>query len=378
MCSEANQPLSIHDLLPLEIGGVKARQGFQIQDHVAAGFCIQMLSNPHLLQVWCETQDDITLISKGDGGEQVEFVQVKSSELNQLWSISELCKREKGKSIIERSLEYDRCIEPCFFRIVTCGSVMRELKVLQHHIGSEERILKNNELNTLKSELENKVGDYKSSNGHGSSYWADRAQWEVIHSEDSIKNQNLLALSKIIEEHGEYLANDQLEELYTKILAKVKDAALANTHSQKKIPKKIFSEWLEEAIYSALHPASAGCGKTLRIKLENACIPDDSIKTALEQRRRYRTESLSPKYLDIGTQKNIESEIQARLNHLLAKLDAGEIDDNGLQFHLHCLDDLKKFKEETPKDKQPPLAFLQGFMYSLADRCLHRFRRISA
>ena len=90
MCSEANQPLSIHDLPPLEIGGVKARQGFQIQDHVAVGFCIQMLLKPNLLQVWCETQDDITLISENDGVEQVEFVQVKSNELNQLWSISEL------------------------------------------------------------------------------------------------------------------------------------------------------------------------------------------------------------------------------------------------------------------------------------------------
>jgi hypothetical protein len=34
---------SIHELEPLECGGTANRQGLLFQDHVAAGFCIDML-----------------------------------------------------------------------------------------------------------------------------------------------------------------------------------------------------------------------------------------------------------------------------------------------------------------------------------------------
>ena len=75
--SIAAHPRSIHALPPLETGGVEARQGFGLQDHVAAGICIELVVNPTLKQVWCETQDDITLIWDAPDGELVEFVQVK-------------------------------------------------------------------------------------------------------------------------------------------------------------------------------------------------------------------------------------------------------------------------------------------------------------
>ena len=196
---EGNRGVSIYNLRPLEVGGVEARQGFQIQDHVAAGFCIEMLSRAELIEVWCETQDDITLIWQEDGGKCVEFVQVKSNELNQLWSIAELCKREKGKvnkkvgsSIIERSLAYDRCREPCCFRIVTCRPVMTELEGLTLPIDSEQRAAKGEDLNQLKGRVEEKVGDFRSPNDNGPSYWVDKTKWDVRHSEQGIKDANLI------------------------------------------------------------------------------------------------------------------------------------------------------------------------------------------
>ena len=60
---------SIHKLEPLEVGGTAARQGFLFQDHVAAGFCLEMLLSDALVGVWCETLDDVTLIRE-EGGEQ--------------------------------------------------------------------------------------------------------------------------------------------------------------------------------------------------------------------------------------------------------------------------------------------------------------------
>ena len=68
--------VSIHDAEPLEIGGVVARKGFTFQDHVAVGFLLDLLKYDDLREVWCESQDDVTLIWSGSV-EYVEFVQVK-------------------------------------------------------------------------------------------------------------------------------------------------------------------------------------------------------------------------------------------------------------------------------------------------------------
>ena len=94
---------SIRDLKPLETGGVVARVGMGLQDHVAAGFCIRMLSDPSVLEVWCERQDDVTLLwSDGKGKERVEFVQVKSTD--QAWTPKNLCAGEP--SVLERLLAF--------------------------------------------------------------------------------------------------------------------------------------------------------------------------------------------------------------------------------------------------------------------------------
>jgi hypothetical protein len=99
---EAQLP-SIHDLPPLEQGGPIARAGFLYQDHIGARFCIEMLRNTKLAAVWCETLDDITLIWTDCGEATAEFVQVKSNDLGQMWSVALLCDGGKA-SIVARSL----------------------------------------------------------------------------------------------------------------------------------------------------------------------------------------------------------------------------------------------------------------------------------
>jgi hypothetical protein len=121
--------VSIHDLQPLEEGGSIARQGFLYQDHVAASFCIEMLSDKRLTEVWCETEDDVTLIWQIDGTALVEFVQVKATELDQLWTVALLCNGDE-KSIVARSIAHDRCAERCCFRIVTRQNVSLEVRPL--------------------------------------------------------------------------------------------------------------------------------------------------------------------------------------------------------------------------------------------------------
>ena len=70
---------------------------------------IDMMLDPTIKEVWCETHDDITLLFELDAvrGLQVEFVQVKADESHQLWSLAKLTHAESlkdgkvGKSILE-------------------------------------------------------------------------------------------------------------------------------------------------------------------------------------------------------------------------------------------------------------------------------------
>ena len=107
---------SVFDTHPHDMGGIFARQGFAYQDDVAAGFYLQMLTSSNLLEVSCETYDDILLVWKDANDNALEFVQVKAEHLNQLWTIAKLCERTKtpnntdgdGSSILEKILSRDQ------------------------------------------------------------------------------------------------------------------------------------------------------------------------------------------------------------------------------------------------------------------------------
>src|SRR5581483_1776110 len=134
---------SIHALKPLEQGGSIARTGFLYQDHVAARFCLEMLLGGKIVEVWCETEDDITLLWGTSEAPLVEFVQVKGNELTQLWSAALICTGGDVDSIVAKSLQHDRCLEPCVFRILTRTPLNPELAVLKLERDHEDRSLSN-------------------------------------------------------------------------------------------------------------------------------------------------------------------------------------------------------------------------------------------
>ena len=383
---QIQQPLSIHLLPPLETGGVEARGGFDVQDHVGAGFCIHMLTAPELRQVWCENQDDITLIWQRQAGEEAEFVQVKSNEPDQLWSIAMLCQREKkarnptglGTSILERSLAYDRCSEPCRFRLVTCRPIKDELKPLAYPLDSTYRQGARENMQELEKAVAEYVGDFLSGNKKGHAFWLSMAFWDVRHSLQGVKNQNLLELQALIEKDGEPLFRDQLEELYSGLLSKVRAAASARWDidpSTKKIVRDDLLGWFQATVTVLRHPVAPGSGKTLQGKLEAAGLPVDVIEAALGLRRDYRKESLTPKYTNDAGRGLIEGEVSAVLLTLRSRLDAGNLEDSGVKFHSRCLDDLGDLHGTLPLTPRPPLAIVHGCMYVITDRCGHRFRR---
>ena len=379
---------SIHDLPPIETGGVEARQGFSFQDHVAAGFCLDMLQDESLTQVWCESQDDITLIWNGESVVDVEFVQVKKSEPNQLWSVALLCERTSkgderiGSSILEKSLAYDRPFaESRRFRIVTARPLSLELKCLAQPTASNDRDPDTEPMQGLLVKLGTKVGDYRSPRGNTCRYWALNTVLDVRHSEDSVRNSNLLKLRRLVEKADEFLAQDQEEALYTRLLSKVGEAGAADPKrdpDRKKLRRPETKAWFDKVLCEAAHPAEGRTGTALERKMIQASIASDAVATANEERRRYRADLLRPKYLDRSDRQRMDGEVLATLQHLRARLDSGQIEDDGTAFHRLCLDNLAALRTDLQMEPPPPLFMLQGCMYAMTDRCIHRFRRVSA
>ena len=381
-------PQSIHALPPLERGGVVARHGFDVQDHVAAAFYLSMLELPELFQVWCETHDDITLIWQGTSGEEIEFVQVKSNELDQLWSVSKLCDREKkdkspkaGTSIYERSLANDRCGERCRFRLVTCRPVHSDLYVLTLPHSAPDRAAKQADLDALSRDIEARANGFLSDNGNGSAYWLSHLLWDVRHSIENVKNANLDKLRRLVERQGGYLFSDQLDDLYATILTMVRSASVADwgvDPTRKKFTQNAVKEWFGKELARRLNSVPATGGTALKGKMEQAGIVASEVESSLETRRHYLAERLRPQYLSLTERDHVEGEVTATLHALRAQLDAGEIADSGVAFHAKCISALLDLQKHLSTSRPVPLAFLIGCMYSIADRCTHRFRRASA
>lgn len=369
---------SIH-ILPLsETGGTDARRGLYYQDDVAAAFCLKMLSADDIVQVQCETYDDITLILQSDSVEKVEFIQVKKIDLDQLWSIAKLCQKEKGdgSSILEKSLNKEGCAEDCAFRIVTDAEVKNELDLLTYDSDDPRRDINSSDFKELCDAVSKKIGDFKSPKGNDCVHWLRNAHWDVRGSRESLRNSNLLLLQDFVYyQMGEYLAPDQANKIYDKLLRKVHDAAgpekRANPN-EKIIKRDVFLEWFKAIVNDQLYPGTIGNEK-LKSKMAEAGLPSASINTAIEQRRKYRKERLSPTYLSLVDVEKVESDVLAELHQTYSQLEAQIINDTGPQFHSRCLEILKTIKNGYPGSAEVPLFFYQGYMYDITNRCLHRF-----
>jgi Cap4 dsDNA endonuclease len=313
-------------------------------------------------------------------------VQVKGNEPEQLWSVSMLCQREQkakkadrvGTSILERSLAYDRCREPCCFRIVTTRPVNAELRVLIHPLGSASRAALTSELAALADEVTKNVGEFRSANGRCCREWVASATWQEAHSPDGVRQANLIELMKLVKEWNSILFIDQLESVYDNLLFKVNQAALVRHEVNplaKKLHRDTMTAWIKNEIARAEHPVSPGSGAVLKAKMKDAGIEDDLIANSVEMRLQYRIEALAPQYQELGNRRVVDRRVAGVLHLLLVKFDAGQTAANSVEFHALCLERLSELPNILPIFPKPSMEFLFGCMYNIADRCGHRFRR---
>ncbi len=380
---------SIHQLRPRESGGPPARRGFSYQDHVAVAFFLEMLNDPALAAVWCESHDDITLIRSAGEGETVEFVQVKFDIHREGWTVSKICTCDgalltgegepRPASVLERSLAQERCDEPCSFRIVSSGPVKPKLKALEYPFGHPLRdghsAFEQLVANIVR--LATRERTFLSARGNTAESWVRRVQWDVRESEVAVKNANYRDLDQYVARCDALLAPDAREKLYLALLVRAKEAGDAPFDPDPEVKKQqrlALLDFVRQEIQHAQHPAQRGDPHPLARKLDEAGLPRDTIATAHELRRRYRESVLADDALLRLHRPIIESEVQGRLNELLSGWYAGAFTDTPLQFHHRCLYELRLLCDALPM--QVPVSMLHGLMYDITARCQHRFTKL--
>lgn len=373
---------SVEDAAPLEQGGPIARTGFNYQDEIAVGFLLDMLVDPSILKVHCETHDDIVLVIQNPLSELVaEYVQVKGSEEDKYWSVADLCARMKGKvgsSIYETSLERDKHREQSRFRIVTLRPVMKNLRILTKQQKGSDRNDDSPEILALISAIEEKIGNTKSKKGNGAAFWVRNCLWEERQSEAHNRKENLLRVIQISYREGRALLPEQAEIILQELRQKAKDAGDAKWEAGK--DKKIIAhcqlrEWWNARVQALIDGSASISGGKLEGKMVSAQLPGPIIGLAKELRRDYAAISRTSKYSSSGEDEILRSKVKSTIQSLQSALHSGELNLDSQKFHALCLRQMDQINEGRPEGAPDRSAFLKGCMYDIADRCLLRFDR---
>ncbi|UYW31251.1 dsDNA nuclease domain-containing protein [Methylorubrum extorquens] len=224
-------PRSLIDSLNITTsGGVSGRRGYKYQDHIASGVFLDMLGDPEITQIECETADDIVVRKMSDAGDINEYIQVKTTENDYKWSISELKKRDKvknrfkeGTSLIEKSLACDRFSGNAQFRFVSSRDVRAELMLFK--VPREKRQAIKIKFDELVKKFTAVYASFVSAKNNNIECWARNMLWEVEHSEDSIMNKNVNRILSLASNEGAVTSHAHAQIVYARLLCAVGDAA---------------------------------------------------------------------------------------------------------------------------------------------------------
>lgn len=373
---------SVDDAKPLEEGGPIARKGFNYQDEIAVSFLLDMMDDQSILKIHCETHDDILIVRATDDADQncAEYVQVKATAPNQLWTVATLCQRKDGKegtSILEKSLAHDAHQEQARFRILTLRQVSADLNILTNPVGSVGREPDCEGLKALKEEIDKKHPDLVSPKGNDCTFWLDCCYWDERYDEKSIRDQNRFRIFQISSAQNNTLLPEPIDSLLDDMRVWVKEAGAAKwepDRDKKIITRDQLTEWWEQQISELTSTGGASGGKLVR-KMKAAQLPQDVIGLAVDLRRRYVRSRRTPRYADDDNTEELLSRVQAEVISLRSRYTAGQLEVDAQTFHTMCLDQMDAINSERPAGEPDHSSFLKGCLYDIADRCLVRFER---
>ncbi|MBI2567868.1 MAG: DUF4297 domain-containing protein [Candidatus Schekmanbacteria bacterium] len=367
---------SLRQIPPADQGGRISRQGFDYQDHVGAAFCLAMHRAPALQEIWFESHDDLVICWNDQQATEVfEFVQVKNENLRSRYSVAAISRREQGAvgtSLAERSLNRSRCRERTQFRLVTSYDTDDELEPLKVPLADRAEPSNAKRLGVLKQALLEKLSDASpSQDGTTIDAWLDRCLWDKRPDTiDALRALNLLELEALLQSAGHDLPPDMRDELYSRLLALVKQMSGPGGANDFRLSRQALLTWMEQAIAN-LREGPATLSK-LAAKLEAAGLRE-TFGNASDLYWAYRRERLSPRYSDPRSLMRVEQDVTAELNLLKSRLDIGRIQ-GGPAFHNACLEALEQLRaREEHAGQKVSFAYLQGYMYFRTNRCVHRF-----
>lgn len=242
-----------------DAGGIAARRGFRVQDHVAARLALEMLRDPAIEQLECETGDDIVLRRKIGEDTVHEYVQVKTTEKDAKWTITELTAREKGRkrsSICEKALLCDRHGGTAWFRFVTTRATSAKLSPFKLPRGKRTGKA---EFDDLVVSFGKRYRDVRSASGRGLGDWAMQLLWEVEGDEGALVSRNVNDMLALAAGRGPTPAFELMKETYSALVAKVRamgDASV-NEPADKVWSRTDCFDWWEERLNAMRLDASS-------------------------------------------------------------------------------------------------------------------------
>lgn len=213
-----------------DAGGVAARLGFKYQDHVAAMFVLQMIDDRRVVQVECETSDDIMLLHRRGVETFAEYVQVKTTDRDKKWTFKEITDRDSaGKdrptSLAEKSLLTDKVGTDARFRIVARRSVNATAAALLEPINRRNPT---SAIAALADKVLAKHRATRSDMGNDLGYWTRNTVWDVLPGVDHVELKNFQTISTMAEAAGANPTNSHVKAIYRDLLTMVDAAAVAS------------------------------------------------------------------------------------------------------------------------------------------------------
>ncbi|WP_046246701.1 dsDNA nuclease domain-containing protein [Hymenobacter terrenus] len=380
---------SIHHQPLADQSGRNARRGFEYQDHIGARYCLQMLTNPALLEVWLESHDDITLVwDIGDGIVVYEFIQVKFIERN--WLLSSVINRENGKdgkprpgtALLEKSLAHNQYQETARFRLVTSREACSELVGLRFPLASPERLAAKSGLDQTATKIKAYYKKQPSPPAEADlDYWLDNCVWETCESTLlGLEALNLITLEKALRLQGFGIYPEYRINLYGLLLRKVADASIKDPYTNRdafKIKRQECIAWLCDTAIEVSHGPDPK--DKLGSKLHEIGVPTPGIALAREAKLLYNSERRDNDFCEPKDLRAMEAEILGRVSALQRKQYNPRTEQPPLDFYDACLTtavDVLHQQRFVDDDGITiiPSSLAEGYVYEIVDRCLLRFK----
>jgi hypothetical protein len=132
--------------------------------------------------------------------------------------------------------------------------------------------------------------------GNNIAFWLQNCRWDQRHSDQAVRNDNLVRIIRLSFAEGRALLPEQAE---LRVMAKAAgDAKREPDRDKKIITRTALRTWWETRTVEIIQGGGAVSGGKLAGKMKEAGLPDDVIELAVDIRRSYAAISRTARYLE--------------------------------------------------------------------------------